>query len=455
MENLSIIKQEFENYNKKENEFNIFRALHNEMDEVRLHSRFISNLLSKSSHGKGTKFLELFIEKVLKTEPNGLKTEFVLTNAEVLPNEQDREEHKDIDILIYNDTQAIIIENKIFAGDSNHTNKEEGYNGQLERYYNTIKNGKDNAIQREPILVAYLTLTGHQPSPESRGNIKEEIRLIDYTQNINDWLTACIDEIPKENDLISAINQYKKLITDLTSDVGKAKEIRALLSDNIDDALKHKFNETYFARKTDFRLAKDVQWHTADDFFIELETALKTELNADIEDRPKPEEITQVTHGKRNAPSLVIRFVYGNNVFYIANDQNGITLGNPVNNEWECDLDYFPKLKQINFADFSNETTFCMINKKRRAEVIETIIKGIQLSIAKNPNTPIAIVEKLIPELLLHAQNLSNTPKSMDEFDNLIYTLGQINGIHTISKDLYNHILETISSLTHIDDETP
>ena len=128
----SINKLEPE-YNKRKNKdkFNVFTALHKERDEVNLHSRFISYLLSpKSGHGMKDVLLEIFVREILKIN----EEEFDLSSCEVIPNELNKTEEDEIDIFIKNkNRQAIIIENKIDAKDSYHENKKEGYKGQLER----------------------------------------------------------------------------------------------------------------------------------------------------------------------------------------------------------------------------------------------------------------------------------------------------------------------------------
>ena len=93
-------------------------------------------------------FLKIFIRDILKIDED----KFELNNVTVLPNENNKTEYEEIDILIVNRTkrQAIIIENKIDANDSNHLGYREGYKGQLELYYNTIKTGEDN--NRKPCL---------------------------------------------------------------------------------------------------------------------------------------------------------------------------------------------------------------------------------------------------------------------------------------------------------------
>jgi hypothetical protein len=56
--------------------------------------------------------------------------------------------------------RAVIIENKIYASDSNHENE-----GQLEKYYRIII--EEEKIPEDNIEVYYLSLDGHEPSTES------------------------------------------------------------------------------------------------------------------------------------------------------------------------------------------------------------------------------------------------------------------------------------------------
>ena len=85
--------------------FNIFTILRYGRDEVNLHSQFIGHLLNPDeSHKKGNEFLAAFL-KICGI--NDFSTEKVKVT---------KEEGK-IDLLIKNDSQAIIIENKINAGD--------------------------------------------------------------------------------------------------------------------------------------------------------------------------------------------------------------------------------------------------------------------------------------------------------------------------------------------------
>lgn len=389
------IKRKFKDYNKKKNEFNIFKALHNEDDERRLHSRFISYLLSpESSHGMRDCFLKLFINRVLKIDDNpkrGPKLDFELDwdRIIVLPNEKKKAEFYDIDILIDDGTNAVVIENKIFAGDSNHTGKNNGYNGQLSRYYNTIKEGKDekndikinggNFGKRESVFIVYLTLSGKEPSKESyEETLKiENIKRIDYPTNINGWLSECRKEVQKKNELLSKIIAQYQI---LTSDIGTIKNVQELLSEGIDIAWELQSENGYFTTPENTELFKHVQWHTIADFFNELET----KLNANVQNKPKPEDITKVVYAQSDNTPLSISFRYNgiDDIFYIANDNKGFTFA-PINGR-----EKYQKLceVEINFNRFSDEATFKMINSGNRAKIIAEIAEQISKRYDKLPN---------------------------------------------------------------------
>src|SRR5690606_2832685 len=259
---------------KKEIKFNIFSALHKETDEVRLHSRFIAYLLSQdANHGMGNIFLKLFIKSILDIsfdcEKYTVKTE-----------------DKNIDILIFNENQEIIIENKIYAGDQPH---------QLVKYY-SARMAENVKVQKEIVKVVYLTLGRHNPSNDSRGNIPEEkLKCIDYTQEINNWLTNCIEIAKQKDDILSkTIFQYKELITKLTSDVSQAKENQEKISNNIDYTRKLQEEEKFFTEKCK-DIFKHVKWHTVADFINELEIALKG-IGAEKIEKPTAKNITSITH---------------------------------------------------------------------------------------------------------------------------------------------------------------
>jgi hypothetical protein len=198
---LSVIEYKYRTLEAEKEQFNIFTALHKERDEVKLHSRFISVLLSPAStHRKKDIFLKHFLQIV------GI-SDFDTSSSSVYPTEYGKSEYHEIDILVRNNTQAIIIENKIDAGDSNHEDR-----GQLEGYFNLINN---DGISKENIRVFYLTLDRHDPSAESLGKYEslENINgaTIDYEREIQDWLNLCLKECVNQPFLRESIIQYINL----------------------------------------------------------------------------------------------------------------------------------------------------------------------------------------------------------------------------------------------------
>jgi len=176
--------------------FNVFSVINVTTDEVRLHSRFIAELLNpKGSHGQGAVFLQIFIDKfsikldtasvrVRVEEHIGTKTE---TNGGYL------------DIYVFDNRGAnFIIENKIYAPDQDN---------QLLRYYNFKK---DNIL--------YLTLFGDAPSKNSYGSLKIDVdfKLISYHDDIKDWLAECRKEAVELPLLREGISHYINLIETIT-----------------------------------------------------------------------------------------------------------------------------------------------------------------------------------------------------------------------------------------------
>ena len=193
--------------------FNIFKILKIESEEVLTHSRFLCELLNpKGSHGKGNLFLKLFIESNIdlieenKTFVSKLK-EFNLENCTVKSEahigfkNSEQTEGGRIDVLVKenNSNKAIIIENKIYAGDQFQ---------QLVRY--------NNAHKEAPIF--YLTLYGSSPSKESAGGLilGNNFKCISYETDILEWLTSCRKEAVENPILREGITQYINLIKHLT-----------------------------------------------------------------------------------------------------------------------------------------------------------------------------------------------------------------------------------------------
>lgn len=337
------------------NDINFFNIMFNGTEEVQLHSRFISYILSKDKI-----FLKLFLKIVL----NLPESDFDIENSQILPNEHNKSEYQEIDILIINEIkkQAIIIENKINAEDSIDQNekKESGYRGQLERYYNTIISGKDKNGNRckykcdsDKTKVFYLSLY-KKPSPETIGNLKTEVfntndNCIDYYM-IQNWLEHCLVNVTNAF-LKEIIKQYLILIKNMTTDNKRALEVTNLIADN------EQYWESAYIYSTHF---KDIKWHTIHRFFTELAKRF------DSTSIPETLVITKVAHeGKKE--KLVMQFKYQDNNLQIVNDEKGFTIGNLSKGTWG---EFSKEISSINFANFSNENTFHLINNDFREKII-------------------------------------------------------------------------------------
>ncbi len=375
---LEKIQTEFiQEEHRTENEFNIFNALYNNREE-KLHSRFISYLLSPTSrHGMGYKFLKSFIE-VLSEHGHGEKlNKFDLSNCEVIPDEKNKVEYKKIDILIKNAyKQAIVIENKIYARDSNHENKPQEQQIQLNRYCKVLE--EDGITD---IITIYLTLDRH--NPEREDEIKYHPIKIDYHREIPKWLDKCIEIADNCFLLKNILLQYKSVILTLTNNLDRVEELKGLIDENINEDLDNTWEErNYIYSMDDF---KHVKWHTIEEFWRELADSIGGDpFNAKIKHRITIEEISGIVH-KNWKGSYGITFELGNGEeWYIVNDKiNGLTYGNcgiEINDKEE-DKNWFiafkDENKRINLTDFNNKETFMLINAKNRKDTIEKIIDSV------------------------------------------------------------------------------
>ena len=186
------------------NDYNLFLALLDINDEVRLHSRFIYSLLDPdSSHYQKELFLELFI-KACELENFGLDPQ----NAKVY------KEYENIDIYITDGAKHIILENKINAGDQE---------AQIKRYIKTVQKENDGEAD---IYVLFLSPQGREPSDYSLDGLKikdskiidensnevAKFKAISYDKEIMAWLDSCLDEAGNLANLAAVISQYKNVI---------------------------------------------------------------------------------------------------------------------------------------------------------------------------------------------------------------------------------------------------
>lgn len=205
------------------NDFNVFNVINVTTDEVRLHSRFIAELLNpKGSHGQGGVFLNLFASKFNVT------MDFDVASVEVEKHIGTLTETTGgfIDIFISdNKGRSITIENKIYASDQK---------CQLLRYYNFNANN-----------LLYLTLLGDEPNESSyifnddkKLDPRTDFKLISYKYDIKEWLIACRKEAVELPLLREGISHYINLIEILTGQSSNDimnKEIRDYISENKDN----------------------------------------------------------------------------------------------------------------------------------------------------------------------------------------------------------------------------
>ncbi len=186
--NIDIVKSILvcsKNYNEQcceSKRYNLFEVLRSKSDEVRLHSRFLADLLNeKGYHRLYDTPIKMFIENVIKINLDFSEYQF-----------ETYVEYKNIDIFICDKSKkyAIVLENKIYAQDQEL---------QLLRYYNIAK--KEGY---EKVFIVYLTLFGDSPSDfsikGSLGELEQPVINISYKVNIINWISYLIEK--------SALNPY-------------------------------------------------------------------------------------------------------------------------------------------------------------------------------------------------------------------------------------------------------
>lgn len=215
---------------KRGEHFNIFNVLDLPSDETRTHSAFIAELLDPNgSHGLGDQFLQSFVNTIdcLKSWHFDTQSAKVHKELSIGGKNEDCSEGGRIDIVVESNGKAIIIENKIYAGDQEK---------QLVRYYNYGTKNYSNGIR-----LLYLTLNGDDASEYSHEKlaINEDYYAIAYNHEISDWLQRCIEFSARQPLVRETLIQYQNLINKLTMnnmDKNSQEELLKLMSDpkNID-----------------------------------------------------------------------------------------------------------------------------------------------------------------------------------------------------------------------------
>jgi len=234
LQSVTAIKSKYDEINRITGaDYNIFNVLKLQRDEVRLHSRFIGDLLNpKGKHGLGDVFLELFIRQLVNAMPaNILNEKYKLEKSEPITDEELKnilnipkskviieqyiglvktDEGGRIDLVITDGNKTIVIENKIYAEDQEQ---------QLIRYYNKYPNA----------LMIYLTLDGKEATPisvTSKENDENDKKIIldadvdyirmSYEENIINWLEECLTHTTQYPFLRESTSQYLNIVKQLT-----------------------------------------------------------------------------------------------------------------------------------------------------------------------------------------------------------------------------------------------
>ena len=172
--------------------FNVFTVLRSGSDEVNLHSRFLKALLD---HRKAPDAPRANLEDFLKNIVDC--GDFDLSGVTV------ERERDNIDILVTNTArQAVVIENKIWAGDQPE---------QLQRYHESLK---ERGFEDGNIRLLYLTPHDRNPSEDSQGDL--DVACISYAHTLPPWLERCQERAYAEPGLRESIEQYLNLVRELT-----------------------------------------------------------------------------------------------------------------------------------------------------------------------------------------------------------------------------------------------
>lgn len=403
LKSINILNQRIKDREEHEDKFNLFDLMCNRRDEVNLHSRFLSILLDPhGSHKMKDTFLRLFLSKLK------LNFEYNLPTLEVIPNEENTTEYKEIDILLIDRDlkSAVIIENKIDAADSNHEKE-----GQLERYYRQIT--QIGGIPSNRTDVIYLSIDRDSPSDESVSTLgifpelKDKVKSIHYGFEILDWLNACAKECFNKPILRESINQYINLITDMTNNSASEEEIKSLLkivganADNLSSAKLLADN------------LKHLYWWSIYEFWKLLSERL-IQRGYIIRDRIENEEIDNLVHGTSRTKKVYFNLGVSspNGIKFIINadfddyicigvNKSELNAGTKKkatvffnemkdvlllqnNEDWPfyCYLK-FEGSDGLCLSDFNSNITFSLISPNNRDKIVDSIITQTELILKK------------------------------------------------------------------------
>jgi len=240
--------------------FNLFTVLRSGSDEVNLHSRFLHALLHHRT-GRRRRNLAAFLESLTGEYPElGDVASLDVEAAEV------HREKKDIDLLIKDSERALVIENKVHAGDQPK---------QLDRYY------KASELQSLTRHVVYLTPDGREPSSDSKGDVPDEkLSCVSYV-DLFPWLNRCHELASEDPALRSSIAQYRQLLRELTGGGPGAKQMHEM--------------KKIIRESRSLTLAQDLG-NAANELFVDIVHEMWKEIDAAVEEEFQDEGLRPGVH---------------------------------------------------------------------------------------------------------------------------------------------------------------
>lgn len=203
-------------------DYDVFRVLRLQRKEVDLHSAFIADLLDpRGSHGMGTAFLESFMDMMdgyLDLEFGDLTRVTVTKEYAIGPISRNGRKGGRIDILLSDGDKAVVIENKIGAGDQKY---------QLLRYSNYCRERYSGHG------LVYLNLYGSDPSEESTGGEDLEYTVLSYREDIRGWIGRCMELCDRKTTLRETLRQYRTTLDEITGTMSEEsmKELVSIATD--------------------------------------------------------------------------------------------------------------------------------------------------------------------------------------------------------------------------------
>ncbi|MFN0292503.1 PD-(D/E)XK nuclease family protein [Pedobacter helvus] len=308
-----------------------------------------------------------------------------MEGATVNPNEVDRGEKHNIDILIRNNKdQAIIIENKIFANDSN---KPESFEladpflrYQLPRYYRKIASHENK--RNEVVAIVYLTINGKPP--EDFDKFPEEVKPLihrkEHLSDIQNWLTACLELLKQDSDLKKAIQQYIQARREFLNDVHLAIDLRKVFAKYLGEGYKFIYeNDIDFVENAAVLQNEfiHVKWHVVHEFYSLLKDKIKNTFGVGVADIDN-EKITALTHRTGKTVTVTaLTFDYNSQTFYVCNDKQGFSIGVNRDNKQNDDFKFLFRDKNYAFFDFKQIEVYNLIESAHRDDLINDIVSEL------------------------------------------------------------------------------